>query len=57
MISGTDASFGRKNWSEKKDEVVNYFGSQFVTRAHSRYANQYVGCKLLSIIFIVSHHR
>lgn len=54
VIHSTDASFGRKNWEEKKNEVVNYFNGPFAGRVHLQYIGQYIGCKVLSIALIVS---
>lgn len=50
----TDASFGKKSWEEKKNEVVNYFNGQFAGRAHMKYTSQFIACKVLSILSIVS---
>lgn len=50
----SDASFDRSNWKEKKSDVINYFNDKFAGRAHMLYTGQFIGCKVLSTIFIVS---
>lgn len=47
-------AFNRKNWNEKIDDVVKYFNQKLASRAHTVYTSQYIGCKVLSIICIVS---
>lgn len=53
-LHSTDASFGKDGWKEKKNEVVTYFTGQFAGRAHMKYTSQYIFCKVLSIVTIVS---
>ncbi|XP_031626571.1 innexin inx5-like [Contarinia nasturtii] len=53
LCENLDVSFDRKNWNEKKNNVIAYFNEKLAGRAHAIYTNQYIGVKVLSIVCIL----